>query len=98
MLLLAHTGITLGAAHLLFNTASRAFSTPARRDTKASPVGAERPTSNAAHETKRRSVMGRIDYRLVVIGSMLPDIIDKPVGSLLFRDIFSKKVFKIINF
>ncbi|HAU30894.1 MAG TPA: metal-dependent hydrolase [Desulfotomaculum sp.] len=27
-----------------------------------------------------------IDYRLVLVGSMLPDIIDKPLGSLIFRE------------
>jgi len=27
-----------------------------------------------------------IDYRLVLVGSMLPDIIDKPLGGLVFRE------------
>jgi membrane-bound metal-dependent hydrolase YbcI (DUF457 family) len=31
----------------------------------------------------------RIDIRLLLIGSLLPDIIDKPVGMLFFRDTFS---------
>ncbi|MBI2829814.1 MAG: metal-dependent hydrolase [Chloroflexi bacterium] len=30
--------------------------------------------------------VGRVDYRLVIIGSMLPDIIDKPVWFLAGRD------------
>lgn len=29
-----------------------------------------------------------IDYRVVLIGSILPDIIDKPIGALLFRNTF----------
>jgi hypothetical protein len=29
-----------------------------------------------------------VDYRLVIIGSMLPDIIDKPVGEYIFSSIF----------
>ncbi|EKQ52815.1 MULTISPECIES: metal-dependent hydrolase [unclassified Clostridium] len=29
-----------------------------------------------------------IDYRIVLIGSILPDIIDKPIGAGLFRSIF----------
>jgi hypothetical membrane protein len=33
--------------------------------------------------------VARIDYRLVLVGSLLPDIIDKPVGGLLFRGFFS---------
>lgn len=31
----------------------------------------------------------RIDIRLLLIGSLLPDIIDKPLGHLLFRETFS---------
>jgi membrane-bound metal-dependent hydrolase YbcI (DUF457 family) len=30
----------------------------------------------------------KIDYRLVLIGALLPDIIDKPVGQFFFRDFF----------
>jgi membrane-bound metal-dependent hydrolase YbcI (DUF457 family) len=30
-----------------------------------------------------------IDIRLLLVGSLLPDIIDKPVGQYLFRDTFS---------
>lgn len=30
----------------------------------------------------------RIDYRVVLVGSILPDIIDKPIGRLLFESIF----------
>ena len=29
-----------------------------------------------------------IDYRLVLVGSILPDIIDKPIGAYLFRSTF----------
>jgi inner membrane protein len=36
-----------------------------------------------------RSLVTRIDYRLVLVGSLLPDIIDKPIGTLLFRNFFS---------
>jgi membrane-bound metal-dependent hydrolase YbcI (DUF457 family) len=35
------------------------------------------------------SLAERIDIRLLLIGSLLPDIIDKPVGLFFFRDIFS---------
>ena len=31
----------------------------------------------------------RIDIRLLLVGSLLPDIIDKPVGQLFFKDVFS---------
>ena len=35
------------------------------------------------------SIATAIDYRLVIIGSMLPDIIDKPIGHWLFADTFN---------
>jgi len=36
------------------------------------------------------SLSSYIDIRLLLIGSLLPDIIDKPVGQLFFREIFSQ--------
>ena len=30
----------------------------------------------------------RVDYRLVALGALLPDLIDKPIGWVLFRDTF----------
>ncbi|MBI4294753.1 MAG: metal-dependent hydrolase [Chloroflexi bacterium] len=34
-------------------------------------------------------VTTRLDYRLILLGSMLPDIIDKPLGVWLLRDVIS---------
>ena len=34
------------------------------------------------------SLSGYIDIRLLLIGSLLPDIIDKPVGLFFFREVF----------
>jgi hypothetical protein len=34
-------------------------------------------------------VREHIDYRYVIVGSMLPDIIDKTVGMVLFADTFA---------
>jgi hypothetical protein len=31
----------------------------------------------------------KIDYRLVLIGSVLPDLIDKPIGRILFAEAFN---------
>src|SRR3972149_396130 len=31
----------------------------------------------------------KLDYRLIVVAAMLPDIIDKPVGQVFFREFFS---------
>jgi membrane-bound metal-dependent hydrolase YbcI (DUF457 family) len=36
-----------------------------------------------------KSLSKFLDIRFLVVGSMLPDIIDKPVGMYLFRDTFS---------
>lgn len=38
---------------------------------------------------KTDSFPGLIDYRLVLIGSLLPDIIDKPLSGIVLRDTFS---------
>ncbi len=35
------------------------------------------------------SLADRADIRLLLIGSLLPDIVDKPIGRFLFRDTFS---------
>ncbi len=53
----------------------------------------------AAQAVNRKSAPGKkaffgplarsLDVRLLVIGSMLPDIIDKPTGVVFFRDTFS---------
>lgn len=37
---------------------------------------------------KARRDTPNIDYRLVMIGAMLPDIIDKPIGAYFFRSTF----------
>lgn len=38
---------------------------------------------------KRRKNPIKIDFRFVLIGALLPDIIDKPIGMWLLRDFFS---------
>jgi inner membrane protein len=45
---------------------------------------AETPSKNGWFGTLAR----RIDIRLLLIGSLLPDIIDKPIGQYLFRNTF----------
>jgi membrane-bound metal-dependent hydrolase YbcI (DUF457 family) len=67
MLILAHTGITLGAAAL----AARAL-----------------PGDDAAQGWFGR-LGGWLDIRLLLVGSLLPDIIDKPLGQLLLSETFS---------
>ncbi|MBI2860434.1 MAG: metal-dependent hydrolase [Chloroflexi bacterium] len=69
MLLLGHTGITLGAAVLLAGVVSRTVA----------PTGRSWLTLLAS----------RIDIRLLMVGALLPDLIDKPVGQFFFRETFS---------
>lgn len=70
MLILAHTGITLGAAAL------------------AAGVIGRRESAGKLHESWFVRLSRYLDIRLLVIGSLLPDIIDKPVGQVLFRETF----------
>lgn len=37
----------------------------------------------------KSSPLSKLDLRFVLVGSLLPDIIDKPVGTIFFRDTFS---------
>lgn len=72
MLILAHLGITAGTLIGIEGVLSRIRSGGTKRSMSA---GAAR-------------FLRRLDYRLVLLGSMLPDIIDKPLGIYLFPDTF----------
>jgi inner membrane protein len=54
MYLLAHTGITLGAARVVEQAVNRPWF--------------------------------RVDYRFILLGSLLPDIVDKPLGIVIFPE------------
>ena len=43
---------------------------------------------NITKNKKENGNINKIDYRMVLIGSDLPDIIDKPIGAVLFRNTF----------
>src|SRR4030042_1013686 len=94
MLAFGHTGITLGTAVLLagLTTTSRfSRNRKARVDTlrSPSPQAAETNYSETRKVSWVESVADHVDLRLLLVGFMLPDIIDKPVGQLLFRETFS---------
>lgn len=74
MLLLGHTGITLSAAVILTAT-----------------LGLVHSSGETSSQTGSWFVvLGRyLDIRLLMVGSLLPDIIDKPVGLFLFRETYS---------
>ena len=46
-------------------------------------------SEGSTNASRLAAIAGRIDYRLVLLGSMLPDIIDKPIGQYFLRDTFS---------
>ena len=93
MLLLAHAGITLGVTKLLNTAISRnSASTTVSQNVK-EPLPSASITAQSSTEARKTlwlSALGEhIDVRLLLIGSMLPDIVDKPIGLYLFRGTFS---------
>ena len=83
MLILGHAGITLGAAAVL--DAAWCGKHPCMTSSsRASPGSRCRPGT-----AWFASLARHIDIRILLLGSLLPDIIDKPLGQLLFREVFS---------
>ena len=72
MLLFAHTGITFGLAFAWDKGLSKHIP----------------PLNNRAHSQALATTIRKIDYRLVLLGSMLPDIIDKPLGHIFLAETF----------
>lgn len=96
MLAFAHTGITLGAAvliagglrksNLLKRIGDGAVESP-RRFPKSALFLLIRPVRQASSWL---TALGKsIDIRLLFIGSLLPDIVDKPLGHLFFIEALS---------
>jgi len=71
-------GITLSAAVVLNGAVSRGYSLSTQSSGQTPQTQQTRP-----------SLLSKIDLRLLLIGSLLPDIIDKPLGHVFFRDTFS---------
>jgi hypothetical protein len=100
MLFLAHIGITLGAAVLLCDAPSWSYS----RRKLPQPCQATSTTSFSQPDCAPdcaddnlswfNSLARQIDYRLILVGALLPDIIDKPLGTFLFPCFFnSNRIF-----
>lgn len=93
MLLFSHVGITTAVAKIV----DIAF--PA--DAANSDVGVRHKAASVVN--RFRNTDGTIDYRMVIIGSMLPDIIDKPLALFINnpdyfsgRGIFHSLLFNLI--
>ena len=88
MFIFGHIGITLGAAVLvsgLVTTARRAY----KKDNNSMPTQTKSLKSAPLREKSSlirswfESLGGFLDIRILIIGSLLPDIIDKPFGFYL---------------
>ena len=95
MLILGHAGITLGAVALLNGALIRSGLIPIRENKpreghqhlSQSPQG--QGVSPSRGLSWLTSFGRRIDIRILLVGSLLPDIIDKPVGQFLLRNILN---------
>lgn len=90
MLLFAHTGITLGVFSLSYRIFSKLLSY--RKEVKfissiKSPAFS--PTSSINSDPPAKSKKCHIDYRFVLLDSMFPDIVDKPLGMLIFAGLIA---------
>ena len=89
MLIFAHTGIPLSVAWL-----SHKAILQARHGSTAKPKVSRANSASAVdclldNRSGTDSLASRLDYRLMLLGSVLPDLIDKPLGIWLLRDTLS---------
>ena len=95
MLVMGHTGITLGIAVLLSGAFSKNYSLPAETDRKTQQLGqstgvlSSHKTPAGGRPSWLTFLATNIDIRVLLIGSLLPDIIDKPIGQYFFRETFN---------
>ena len=95
MLVFGHTGITLGAAAVLAGIVnSGRLPEAAQNQATDSPPRSSRPIPALNNFPRDKvswftSLGSYIDIRLLLTGSLLPDIIDKPLGMFFFRETFS---------
>ena len=75
MYLLAHSGITVGAAYVIEKTVNRHRAGGRSAAVRGSVPPAREPMC--------------IDYRFILLGSLLPDMIDKPLGYILLPGVLA---------
>jgi len=94
MLLFGHAGMTLAIAALA-NYAMDSYSLQTARNR---PRWSQEISSDERPTGEHRSIPGaswvsalgrRIDIRVLLIGSLLSDIVDKPLGQVFFKETFS---------
>lgn len=95
MLIFGHSGITLGIAVLLNSAVNKGGAPTVRenklskRDEHSAEVLTTRDCPSRIRPLSFTSLGTRLDIRLLLIGSLLPDIIDKPLGQFFFRETFN---------
>ena len=95
MLIFGHVGITLGAAVMLNGTLFKSHRLTSEENKvrehprSSSELVPDQNCSSGSRASWFASLGNRIDIRLLLVGSLLPDIIDKPVGQLFFGDTLS---------
>lgn len=89
MLILGHAGIALGTTAIIAETLRN--TNFFKKGKYASPTAAEdnSPAVKTAGNSWFRQLGNYLDIRLLLIGSLLPDIIDKPLGQVFFKEFFS---------
>ena len=85
MLLFGHIGLTLGATW----GAQHVLETKERRAGEATGDNRGDDVLRASFAHRALLFVRRLDYRIIMVASMLPDIIDKPIGAFFFRETFS---------
>lgn len=80
MFILGHMGITVAAAYMLDHVPLPGKTALVRRIEQS--AGGE----DSEIQLSKPSLMPHIDIRLLLLGSLLPDIIDKPLGHIILRD------------
>lgn len=85
MLLFGHIGLTLGATW----GAQHVLEAKERRAGEATGDNPGDDVLRTSFARKALLFVRRLDYRIIIVGSMLPDIIDKPIGAFFFRETFS---------
>ena len=94
MFLLGHVGITVGPVLSLDLALRKKYGNAVKQDSLADRRPGSARKSAVANRlsdamTRFSASLRRMDYRLLIVGSLLPDIIDKPVGMVFFRNFFS---------
>lgn len=95
MLVFAHAGITLGTARIISAVITRWDQSKIEVDNQLTSDSKYNPTSvQVADPTIKKiswitNLAAYVDIRLLLIASLLPDIIDKPIGQLIFKQTFN---------